>query len=120
MAGPRVPAPSCTDTRDTIAGGSGLGTSSTTGRKFRGVSFCDNIGLVTAFVNDVAFEELFAGQLTAILEPGDLVIAVSRSGNSPNFVKAVECVHGAGADALAVVGYGVAESHHRFKVTNHE
>ena len=32
-----------------------------TGRKFRGVSLCDNIGIVTAFANDVAFDEIFAG-----------------------------------------------------------
>ena len=76
-----------------------------TGRKFRGVSLCDNIGLVTAFANDVAFEEIFAGQLRAILEPGDLVIAVSGSGNSSNVVKAVEYANGAGATTLAVVGY---------------
>ena len=76
-----------------------------TGRKFRGVSLCDNIGLITAFANDVAFDEIFAGQLKAILNPGDLVIAVSGSGNSPNVVKAVEYASGAGADTLAVVGY---------------
>lgn len=76
-----------------------------TGKKFRGVSLCDNIGLVTAFANDVAFEEIFAGQLRAILEPDDLVIAISGSGNSPNVVKAVEFANDAGATTLAVVGY---------------
>jgi len=76
-----------------------------TGRRFRGVSLCDNIGLVTAFANDVAYEEVFAGQLKAILEPGDLVIAVSGSGNSPNVVRAIEYANGIGADTLAVVGY---------------
>ena len=40
-----------------------------TGRKFRGISLCDNIGIVTAFANDIAFEEIFAGQLKSILEP---------------------------------------------------
>ena len=76
-----------------------------TGRKLRGVCLCDNVGIVTAFANDVAFDEIFAGQLKAILEPGDLVIVLSGSGNSPNVVKAVEYANAAGADTLAVVGY---------------
>ena len=76
-----------------------------TGRKFRGLSLCDNIGLVTAFGNDAAFDEIFSGQLKAILGEGDLVVAISGSGNSPNVVKAVEYANEAGADTLAVVGY---------------
>lgn len=76
-----------------------------TGRKFRGMSLCDNLGMVTAFANDVSFDEIFAGQLKAILEPGDLVIAISGSGNSPNVVRAVEYANAAGAETLAVVGY---------------
>jgi len=76
-----------------------------TGRKFRGVSLCDNIGLLTAFANDVAYDEIFAGQLKAVLEPGDLVIAISGSGNSPNVVRAVEYANANGAVTLALVGY---------------
>jgi D-sedoheptulose 7-phosphate isomerase len=76
-----------------------------TGKKFRGISLCDNLGMVTAFANDVSFEEIFAGQLRAILEPGDLVIALSASGNSSNVVKAIEYANGAGAGTLALVGY---------------
>ena len=76
-----------------------------TGRKFRGISLCDNMGIVTAFANDVGYDEIFAGQLKAILDKDDLVIAISGSGNSPNVVKAVEYANQAGADTLAVVGY---------------
>ena len=76
-----------------------------TGKKFRGISLCDNIGIVTAFANDVSYDEVFAGQLKSLLEPADLVIAVSGSGNSRNVVRAVEYASEAGADTLAVVGY---------------
>ena len=76
-----------------------------TGRKFRGISLCDNIGIVTAFANDLSYEDVFAGQLKAILEAGDLVIAVSGSGNSRNVVKAIEYANEAGAETLALVGY---------------
>ena len=76
-----------------------------TGRTFRGVSLCDKLGMVTAFGNDVSSDEIFTGQLRAILDKDDLVIAISGSGNSANVVKAVEYANQAGADTLAVVGY---------------
>ena len=76
-----------------------------TGRKFRGLSLCDNVGLITAFANDLAYEEVFSGQLKSILDEGDLLIAVSGSGNSPNVLRAVEYANSIGADTLAVVGY---------------
>jgi D-sedoheptulose 7-phosphate isomerase len=76
-----------------------------TGRKFRGVSLCDNIGAITAFANDISYDEVFAGQLKAAMDEGDLVIAISGSGNSPNVLRAVEYANANGADTLAVVGY---------------
>jgi len=76
-----------------------------TGRKFRGISLCDNVGLVTAYANDHEFAEAFAGQLAAIVDEGDLLVAVSGSGNSPNVLRAVECAKKHGAQTLAVVGF---------------
>jgi D-sedoheptulose 7-phosphate isomerase len=76
-----------------------------TGRKFRGVSLCDNIGAITAFANDLSYDQIFSGQLKAIMDEGDLVIAISGSGNSPNVLQAVEYANANGADTLAVVGY---------------
>ena len=76
-----------------------------TGRQFRGISLCDNIGMLTAFANDLSYDQVFSGQLAAILEPGDLVIAMSASGNSPSVVEAIEYANGHGADTLVVVGY---------------
>lgn len=75
------------------------------GGRYRGFSLCDNIGLVTAYANDLSYDEVFVGQLRALLDDGDLVIAVSGSGNSPNVLKAVEYANAQGADTLAVVGY---------------
>ncbi|MGV8934024.1 MAG: D-sedoheptulose-7-phosphate isomerase [Gallionellaceae bacterium] len=76
-----------------------------TGRKFRGLSLCDNIGLITAYGNDLSYDEIFAGQLRAILDEGDLLVAISGSGNSMNVIKAVEYANESGADTLAIVGY---------------
>lgn len=76
-----------------------------TGKKFRGISLCDNIGLITAYGNDISYDEIFAGQLKAIMDEGDLLVAISGSGNSPNVVKAVAYANSIGGDTLAVVGY---------------
>ena len=80
-------------------------TSMATGRRFRGISLVDNIGLVTAFGNDVSYDEIFAGQVRAVLDEGDLLVAVSGSGNSANVLQAVHAAHAIGADTLAIVGY---------------
>jgi D-sedoheptulose 7-phosphate isomerase len=57
---------------------------------FNGLSLVDNVGLLTAYSNDCSYEEIFLMQLKPILSDGDIVIAVSGSGNSPNVIRAVE------------------------------
>ncbi len=76
-----------------------------TGKKFRGVCLCDNVGLITAYGNDLSYSDVFAGQVDAIMDEGDLLIAVSGSGNSPNVLKAIEAARRAGGKVLGVVGY---------------
>lgn len=76
-----------------------------TGQKFRGFSLVDNIGLVTAFGNDLAYEDVFSGQCEALLDQGDLLVAVSGSGNSPNILKALSAASELGAATLAILGY---------------
>ncbi len=76
-----------------------------TGRKFRGVSLCDNVGLITAYGNDLSYEEVFSGQIDALMDEGDLLVAVSGSGNSPNILRAVESARRLGGLILGVVGY---------------
>jgi len=76
-----------------------------TGKKFRGVSLCDNAGLITAYGNDLSYADVFAGQVDAMIDEGDLLIAVSGSGNSPNVLKAIEAARRAGGKVLGVVGY---------------
>jgi len=76
-----------------------------TGKKFRGFSLCDNMGLITDFENDLSYEDVFSGQLAAIADEGDLLVAISGSGNSPNILRAVEYANAHNIDTLAVVGY---------------
>jgi D-sedoheptulose 7-phosphate isomerase len=76
-----------------------------TGMRFRGISLCDNVGLVTAYGNDLSYEEVFAGQLKAIMDEDDLLVAISGSGNSQNVINAVDYANRLGAQTLAFVGY---------------
>lgn len=76
-----------------------------TGKKFRGVSLCDNVGLITAYGNDLSFTDIFSGQIDSLMDEGDLLVAVSGSGNSPNVLKAIEAARLAGGVILGVVGY---------------
>lgn len=75
------------------------------GSKLRGVCLTDNIGLITAFGNDLDYESVFSGQLDAIMDEGDLLVAVSGSGNSPNILSAINKAHSLGGLVLGVLGY---------------
>lgn len=76
------------------------------GRKpFRGRSLVDNVGLLMSYANDISFQDIFAEQLKNILAPGDLVIAISGSGNSENIIRAIEYANENGAITLGLCGY---------------
>ena len=76
-----------------------------TGKKFRGVSLCDNIGLITAYGNDLSYDDIFSGQIDALMDEGDLLVAISGSGNSDNVINAVKAARNAGGKTLGIVGY---------------
>jgi D-sedoheptulose 7-phosphate isomerase len=75
------------------------------GKKLRAVSLSDNISLVTGIGNDYGYDEVFAYQLRAFGQPGDLVVAISASGNSPNLVAAIKYASSAGINTAAVLGF---------------
>jgi D-sedoheptulose 7-phosphate isomerase len=58
-------------------------------RRFRVTSLTDNVALITALANDSGYERIFTEQLQNVLRPGDLVIAISASGNSLNVLEAL-------------------------------
>lgn len=80
--------------------------------RFRVISLVDNLPLLTAWANDVSYEEVFAEQLRNLLRPGDLVIAISGSGNSPNILRGVEFGRNAGAYTIGFCGYGGGKLRH--------
>jgi D-sedoheptulose 7-phosphate isomerase len=75
------------------------------GKQFRGRSLVDNMGLVMSYGNDLSFQDIFVEQLKNILMPGDLVLAISGSGNSENVVRAVRYANENGAVTLGLCGY---------------
>jgi D-sedoheptulose 7-phosphate isomerase len=57
--------------------------------RFRVIALNDNVPLITAWANDTAYDNIYAEQLTNLVEPGDVVIGISCSGNSGNVLKAM-------------------------------
>ena len=76
-----------------------------TGIPFKGRSLVDNIGLIMSYGNDISFEDVFIEQLKNLLMPGDLVIAISGSGNSENVIRAVNYANEYGGKTLGLCGY---------------
>jgi D-sedoheptulose 7-phosphate isomerase len=61
---------------------------------------------ITATANDYAFGQIFSRQIDALGRPGDLLIAITTSGNSPNILEAVKAAAGIGLDVVALTGRG--------------
>jgi D-sedoheptulose 7-phosphate isomerase len=76
------------------------------GRPFYGRSLIDNIGLVMAYGNDVSFADVFAEQLKNVMRPGDLVLAISGSGDSENVIRAVDYANSHDGETLGLCGFG--------------
>lgn len=74
-------------------------------QRFRFHCLNDNIPTLTAYANDVSYDDVYVEPLRNFLEAGDLVIAISGSGNSRNVLKAIEYANGAGAITLGITGY---------------
>jgi D-sedoheptulose 7-phosphate isomerase len=64
-----------------------------------------NQAIVLCIANDFSYEEIFAEQLRAQGRPGDLLIALSGSGNSENIVRAIQAARGIGMASIAIIGY---------------
>ena len=75
-------------------------------RRFRILSVCDNIEKMTALGNDISFDEIFRFQLGNLMRPGDALIVISASGNSPDVVNACEYAKKIGGKIIALSGFG--------------
>lgn len=75
------------------------------GNRMRVVSLTDNVPWLTAVANDQSYADCFAEQLRNYLQPDDLVIGISASGDSDNVVRAFELSRRCGAHRLALIGF---------------
>src|SRR5216110_2341578 len=57
--------------------------------RLKAISLTDHVPLITAWSNDTAYKHIFAEQLANTIEPGDVAIGISTSGNSPNVINAL-------------------------------
>jgi D-sedoheptulose 7-phosphate isomerase len=71
----------------------------------RAVSLTDNTPLLTAISNDLSYEFIFENQLEIMLNPGDCVLAISASGNSPNVLKAVRYARQKNSRIMSLTGF---------------
>jgi D-sedoheptulose 7-phosphate isomerase len=76
-----------------------------TGLKFNGICLSDNVGLITAYSNDLSYGEVFSEQVKNLLNEDDLLITLSGSGNSENVVKATYVANEMKVNTLAICGY---------------
>lgn len=74
-------------------------------RRLRVISLVDNAALVSAWANDLAYDQIFAQQLDGAVRAGDIAIAISGSGNSPNVLRGLETARGQGAVCLGLSGF---------------
>ena len=74
-------------------------------KRMRVLSLSDAIPMMTAWGNDSDYSDIFAEQLTNLMNPGDVLIAISGSGNSPNVLKAVAYARANGGHTIALTGF---------------
>lgn len=74
-------------------------------KRMKVVGLGDNIPTLTAYANDEGYDRVFAEPLISLMSPGDLLIAISGSGNSPNILRAVEAAKDLGGKTLGLTGF---------------
>ncbi|MBM3859905.1 MAG: SIS domain-containing protein [Verrucomicrobia bacterium] len=74
-------------------------------KRFRVIALTDNVSLMTAWANDTDYNHIFSEPLKNLAQPGDLLIAISASGNSPNIIVAVEAAKQLGVNVVGIAGF---------------
>lgn len=85
----------------------------------RVTSLASNVDLITAIANDIGFEDVFAYQLQSQGRPGDVLVAISSSGSSPNVLRALSCARARGMATIALTGFSGGEARRLADVSIH-
>ncbi len=75
------------------------------GKRLRALSLTDNLPTLTAWANDSSYEDVFSEQLRNFVQPGDVAVAISGSGNSRNVLNALQVAREAGATTVGISGF---------------
>src|SRR5580693_415812 len=75
-------------------------------KRLKVLSLTDNTAGIMAWANDEGYDRIFVEQLKNLASPGDLLLAISGSGNSPNILKAVEWSNRQGLITVGITGFG--------------
>lgn len=90
-----------------------------TGAGIRALSFSANPAVTTCLANDLGYEHIYSEQLAVQGQPGDLLIVLSGSGNSPNIVKVLEQARSMDIKTCAILGYKGGRSKELAEVVIH-
>ena len=86
----------CDIGKGTIAGGE---------RRLKAIALTENVSVLTAWANDKSYQDVFSEQLRALAEKGDVALAISGSGSSPNVVRGLEAARTLGLQTLVLTGF---------------
>lgn len=74
-------------------------------RGMRALALTDNVAWMSAIANDIGYEHIFSEQVRTLLQPGDIFLAISASGNSPNIIKGAEMARKMGGKVVSFLGF---------------
>ena len=83
----------------------GKGTIAGRERRLKTIALTDNAALITAWANDKSYHDIFSEQLDGLAEKGDIAMAISGSGNSPNVIRGLEMARNIGLQTLVLTGF---------------
>lgn len=83
----------------------GKGTIAGREKRLKTIALTDNVPLITAWANDKSYEDIFAEQLDGLAEKGDIAMAISGSGNSPNVINGLQAARKLGLQTLVLTGF---------------
>jgi D-sedoheptulose 7-phosphate isomerase len=75
-------------------------------RRLRAMSLADNLAILTAYANDLSYDQVFAEPLRTYAQAGDCVILITASGNSPNILEAAKAARDLGVTSIGLIGFG--------------
>jgi histidinol-phosphate phosphatase family protein len=85
----------------------------------RVTSLSTNVEIFSAIANDIGYDAVFEFQLESMARPGDVLVAVSSSGRSPNIVRALAWAEAHGMETIAMTGFGGGDARTTAAVSIH-